>query len=479
MPEGRPFVAVFVAAFFALSSHSAGAQSPPPVPTPPTAPEKPAASDAAKPETPATAVSTVPEFCLTTGGKPSARIPTNLRELSNGKSSYGGAIIFDAYLLPTGSVDIGIDHPFTPNLRYYAFLVSGDGDSSITLKNVRAWESTNEDSLVKKQKLEPKRTIVNLRIPDLYQPAFAWRRVDLFVFTCMAPPDNNPELVSRADVRISPGTYSAIAAWASVAILYLLAAFAFGEYSSVSSFLNPIRMTAGMDGKASLGKLQILFFSMIVFGLIQYLLFRTGLLTDISSTVLTLLGIAGVGSTAAKGADLQRTTISPENKAYLMRKNWLSATTTANPNVATWSELFTTDGEFDVYRYQSFIFSLAVGGALLIAGVFQLSSFEIPTTLLGILGLSQVVYIGGKLVTPTTMAELNKIIGDMRDAEQQFRDAAIAANAGTAPQTLLQAVQPASQAAYDAYMKLATDARTLFKAQTGIDVDVTKLAPTL
>jgi hypothetical protein len=40
---------------------------------------------------------------------------------------------------------------------------------------------------------------------------------------------------------------------------------------------------------------------------------------------------------------------------------------------------------------------------------------------LGILGLSQVVYIGGKLVTPTSMADLNKSIDDLRQAEKKFR----------------------------------------------------------
>jgi hypothetical protein len=48
------------------------------------------------------------------------------------------------------------------------------------------------------------------------------------------------------------------------------------------------------------GKLQILFFSLIVFGLILYFLFCTGLLTEISSTMLTLLGIPGGGSTAPR-----------------------------------------------------------------------------------------------------------------------------------------------------------------------------------
>jgi len=215
----------------------------------------------------------------------------------------------------------------------------------------------------------------------------------------------------------------------------------------------------------------------VIRGLITYFLLRTGVLTDISTTVLLLLGIAGIGSTVAKGADNSRTTITPENRAWLLRKPWLPSTLDPNNIDAHWRDLFTTDGEFDVYRYQSFIFSIVVGGALIIGGVTQLSSFEIPQTLLGILGLSQGVYIGGKLVAPTSIADLNKSIDDLRQAEKKFRASAITANSGILPASLTAAVVPASQAAYDDYMSLATDVATLFTVQTGIAVQPAKLPP--
>jgi hypothetical protein len=47
--------------------------------------------------------------------------------------------------------------------------------------------------------------------------------------------------------------------------------------------------------------------------------------------------------------------------------------------------------------------------------------------ILGIVGLSQAVYIGGKLVTPTNMSDINAAISDLRDREKKFRDAATAA----------------------------------------------------
>ena len=40
-------------------------------------------------------------------------------------------------------------------------------------------------------------------------------------------------------------------------------------------------------------------------------------------------------------------------------------------------------------------------------------------------------------------------------------------------------IQTAAQASYDAYRRLATNVRTLFKAETGIDVAPDKLEPSV
>ncbi|WFT96999.1 hypothetical protein QA633_08085 [Bradyrhizobium barranii] len=399
-------------------------------------------------------------------------------ELLNKRRQIGGRIILDTFLLPTGgNVDVGLDEPFSESEYYFGALDIGTSTPVIMDRpDVKARQAADTDPIVKKGWMKKDRTIVNLRIPDVLDAP--WRQAQLYVFTCR---DGSPFKVSETAVRLSPGLYSAGLAWLIVFLGYLVAAFAFrtSRPPNVYAYLDPIAMSAGADGKASLGKLQIMMFSLIVFGLITYFLLRTGVLTDISSTVLLLLGIAGIGSTVAKGADNSRTTITPENKAWLLRKQWLPSTLNPNNIDAHWRDLFTTDGEFDVYRYQSFIFSIVVGGALIIGGVTQLSSFEIPQTLLGILGLSQVVYIGGKLVTPTSMADLNKSIDDLRQAEKKFRASAITANSGVLPASLTAAVVPANQTAYDDYMSLATDVATLFSVQTGIAVAPSKLQPSL
>jgi hypothetical protein len=400
-------------------------------------------------------------------------------ELVNKRRQIGGRIILDTNLLPTGqTVDVGLDEVFSEAEFYFASLDVGSSKPIILDRPlVVARQASDSDPIVKKGYMRKDRTILTLRIPDVLKAP--WSQAQLYIFTCNG---GSPFQVSEANVTVSPSLYSSLLAGLSVALGYLTAAFAFRPTrpARLLSYLkNPVPITAGMDGKASLGKLQILMFSLIVFGLITYFLLKTGVLTDISSAVLLLLGITGIGSTVAKGADVSRTTIAPEHRAWLLRKQWLPSSANPMTNDAHWRDLFTTDGEFDVYRYQSFIFSLVVGGALIIGGVTQLSSFEIPQTLLGILGLSQVVYIGGKLVTPTLMADLNKLIGDLREAEKKFRVSAIAANNGILPAAMAQAVVPASQLAYENYMTLATDVATLFTAQTNLVVTPEKLQPTL
>jgi hypothetical protein len=150
-----------------------------------------------------------------------------------------------------------------------------------------------------------------------------------------------------------------------------------------------------------------------------------------------------------------------ENYAWLVKRHWLSLDGLSN-NRASWRDIITSDGEFDVYRYQSCIFSLVVGGALVVVGVNQLASFQIPTTLLGVLGLSQAVYIAGKLVSPPAFSDLNDAILAVRNAETDLR----AARAKLPGGALL--TDPAVKAEYDKYMSAAKTMAVTYKSVTGL-----------
>lgn len=224
---------------------------------------------------------------------------------------------------------------------------------------------------------------------------------------------------------------------------------------------------------------------MLVFVMLAFVLMRTGVLSDLSTTVLELLGISGIGAAAAKGTDLSKTAIDPANRAWLLNKGWFDAPSIRPASQPTFFDLISSDGNFDVYRFQSFLFSVAVGGALFIGGVSQLSSFTVPQNILGILGLSQIVYIAGKLVNDSSASQINAIITDLRSAEADFREAVLTyrpspgAAVAAPPATLQDAIDRVGNAAYAKYFDKAKGAAKLFTSVTGLVVDGDKLKPSI
>jgi hypothetical protein len=402
-------------------------------------------------------------------------------ELRSGRNPVGDPIVFDANFLQTGQlVSVGVRTPYVDRTRYFAAIERDDGKRDIlSRQDVVTRRAVPADALVTKRLLEADQTIVTLEIDD--DDAGYWQKADLYLYTCGTA--GSPARVSKTNIRLSPYWYSLWVCAAVVFLAYVWVAFALRKqdhtFKSFLRSLDPVKLTAGSDGKGSLSKFQILSFSLVVFGLILLFMLQTGMLSDLSSTILALLGISGIGATVAKGADAQRNTISADNRAWLIRRNWLPSTKTAgDASNASWRDFFTTDNEFDVYRYQSFIFGMVVVLSLIATGVTQLSTFVIPNTILGIVGLSQAVYIGGKLVTPTNISDINAAITDLRDREKKFRDAATAAKKGRIAD-LAEAVSLLGQSALDAYEDKAKDVAALFELETHNVVPPAGLRPAI
>lgn len=402
-------------------------------------------------------------------------------ELKSGRNPVGDTIVFSTNFLPTNQrVDVGVRSTFVEGTRYFAGIDYGDGDPYLMKRqDVVTRRAVESDALVKKRLLETDQTIVTLNMGDDF--AWFWSRVDLYLYTCNPPVGESPARVSVASVRLSPYWLSLLLAALTVVALYVWAAFVLRTkdhtFFSFVRELNPAKVSAGADGKASLATFQTLSFSLVVVGLILFFMLQTGSLLNLSGTVLALLGISGVGSTIARGADAQRNSLSADNRAWLLRRNWIPA---AKPPIdssnASWSDFFSTDGVFDVYRYQSFIFALLVIGSLIAAGATELSTFAIPETILGIVGLSQMVYIGGKFVTQTTMSDLNAAIADLRDREKKLREAATVAKQGPVA-SVQEAIPLVGQSAFDAYKDKARDVAALFADATGFIVPDPSLEP--
>jgi type VI secretion system (T6SS) phospholipase Tle1-like effector len=402
------------------------------------------------------------------------------------------AIVYNGNLLPAGNtVDFGLTTALDPNAHYFALLL---GDNTTALDNTtehgaRARKASEADDLVVKHLLSSGQTIVSYDVPR--DAAGFWTKRNLYIYQCDLT--RRPLNVSYLPVYVSPIEWSIVFTLFVGLAVYYAAARAFrivsGQTLAGHQSWNPIRITAGADNRGSLSTLQVFFFTVLVFVMLAYVLMRTGVLSDLSTTVLELLGISGLGATAAKGADSSKTAIEPVNQAWLESKGWYNAPSVRVGGQPTFYDLISSDGNFDVYRYQSFLFSAAVGGALFIGGISQLSSFTVPQNILGILGLSQVVYIAGKLVGPNTASQINAVITDLRNAEAEFRQAALTNNppavAGAAaaaappgpPTTLQDAINRAGANTYAAYINRATAAAALFTKATGLAVNRPMLEP--
>jgi hypothetical protein len=285
---------------------------------------------------------------------------------------------------------------------------------------------------------------------------------------------------------LSPQTLSGAIAITFVAVAYVLIALAvrasdrrqkINRLGSLARYLDPVIITAGVDGKGSPAKLQILFFSCVVLGLLALIIMRSGVLSNLSGTILTLLGISAVGAAAAKATDVVKNRLESENWAWLIERKWLPKKGLAAVNTASWRDIVTTDGEFNVYRFQMLMFSILVGGSLLMSPWQDLPSFQIPNNLLIVLGLSQAVYISGKLAAPPAFADLDKILTEVRKREDEFRNAALtrtdptpAAPADAAPRVphdLDEARRRAGPQKFTAYKEKMLRASHVFESVTG------------
>jgi hypothetical protein len=412
----------------------------------------------------------------------------------------GSELVNADYFLPAGSsTQFALKEAFRPDVRYFTRIESNfrgdDGKSFVSLNrnSIAAKQIPEDHPLVKKGYASKGDTLLTLNVPK--EIGSDWSPGRLYVYWCDGV-KGSPDNVSTLTAPVSPNWASAALAALCIIIVYIFAAVtakavdpALSSYPTEPRwfrYLDPVLMTAGFDGKGSLAKLQILFFSLIVFGLLAYIVFRTGLLSDLSATILTLLGIAAIGSATAKATDVQRNRLDFENWTWFIRKEWLPPAGLAAVNIARWRDIVSSDGEFDVYRFQSCIFSLVVGGALLSTGISELSTFSVPETLLGVLGLSQVVYVAGKLVSPPSFSDLNAATRTVRELERSFCDAAHATPdpsppAGTSPTDpppdLAAAIRRAGIDKYNAYMDAAKSLKIGFETVIGRPVAAQAVQP--
>jgi hypothetical protein len=123
---------------------------------------------------------------------------------------------------------------------------------------------------------------------------------------------------------------------------------------------------------------QIYIWTWLVIVGLTYVVTITGELFAITPQVLSLLGIAGVGSLAA------RFVAAPSDRG---------SNKGTNPK---FSDILRTNGEFDLYRLQMFLFTVYTAGFVAIRVAFDQAFPVLDTNLLLLLGISNGIYVGSK-----------------------------------------------------------------------------------
>jgi hypothetical protein len=179
----------------------------------------------------------------------------------------------------------------------------------------------------------------------------------------------------------------------------------------------------GSSGQASLSQLQMFLFTMIVATLLFYQWIRTGLLQEISTDLLYLIGISTLGAGGNEITKSIKKNLDAEVYAYVQQMSWFTAPMERAHLSAHPSELLLTNDRFDIYKFQMLVFTFVIAAYVIASGANELGNIQISSTLLTLMGMSQGVYIGGH-ATADSLTPFQDQVRGMQALQQQYLDAA-------------------------------------------------------
>jgi hypothetical protein len=163
-------------------------------------------------------------------------------------------------------------------------------------------------------------------------------------------------------------------------------------------------------GSGSLGRLQLFLFTMAIVGVLFYVFLLTGELTRVSGDVLTLLGISAGGGVLSRVASLAAEPFSAADRRVIFGANILTRTEA----LPSWRQVLGGSGELDVTRLQALAFTLFTVGTLVLNGTQDLANFQVPPQIMQLLGLSQGIYIAGKLIPDASLSSMRTDLKTLR-----------------------------------------------------------------
>ncbi len=134
---------------------------------------------------------------------------------------------------------------------------------------------------------------------------------------------------------------------------------------------------------------------------------------------------------------------------------------------AKWADLLCTGNSFDVYSFQLLTVSGLVAAGLISSDLDKLAEFSIPEGLLPLLGLSNVVYLGGKAVMPNSIAELDAGLKSLREAETAWLATVTPAVMPKVGDDKLKTAMSTAPAEYQNYISVAREVARGLKAMYG------------
>jgi hypothetical protein len=161
----------------------------------------------------------------------------------------------------------------------------------------------------------------------------------------------------------------------------------------------------GADHQPSLSLFQIFFWTLITVWGMTYVYLTTGNLLAMTTSMMGLLGIAGTGSVIARW-------ISPDPKPA----DEADLDVPSKP-YEFW-QILSTNGSFDLLKLQLFVFTLSIG-VYVIWRIADTAAFpELDANTLLLLGISQGVYIGGKIGGGTALNRAQTLKVDIATKEE-------------------------------------------------------------
>lgn len=210
-------------------------------------------------------------------------------------------------------------------------------------------------------------------------------------------------------VEMSHKHASIFAAWLFAICCYLIAAITISYRADRKQEILPTSMSGlriflrklspwyvvGSNGQASLSQLQMLLFTLIVATLLFYQWLRTGLLQEISTDLLYLIGISTAGAGGSQITTSLKKNLDAEVYQYAQELGWFTAPMAGAHASAHPSELLLTNNRFDIYKFQMLLFTFVIAAYVIACGANELGNVQISTTLLTLMGISQGAYLGG------------------------------------------------------------------------------------